>query len=136
MTTDVYEAPQADLLTESAEIIPLTVKQILFSFQGRIPRKAYWFASLGIWLGFIILASIMQVVGLPEVITATLIAVTYIAVLWASIAVQVKRWHDRNKSGWWVLINFVPVIGMIWSLVENGFLRGDELSNDYGQPSA
>ena len=34
-----------------------------------------------------------------------------IAALWMKLAVLVKRWHDRDKSGWWVLITFIPVIG-------------------------
>ena len=49
-----------------------------------------------------------------------------------SIIVQVKRWHDRDKSGWWVLINFVPVVGPLWALVECGFLRGTLGDNRFG----
>jgi uncharacterized membrane protein YhaH (DUF805 family) len=55
-----------------------------------------------------------------------------IVALWISIAVAVKRYHDRNKSGWWVFIVFVPIIGGIWYLVECGFLRGTPGPNDYG----
>ena len=51
---------------------------------------------------------------------------------WISLAVQVKRWHDRDKSAWWLLMNFVPFIGAIWVLVECGFLRGTEGQNNYG----
>jgi uncharacterized membrane protein YhaH (DUF805 family) len=36
--------------------------------------------------------------------------------LWPGIAVSIKRWHDRNKSGWWVWINLIPLVGAIWSL--------------------
>lgn len=52
------------------------------------------------------------------------------------LAVQVKRWHNRNKSGWWVLINCVPLIGAIWVFVEAGPLAGDQASNNFGAPSA
>lgn len=52
--------------------------------------------------------------------------------LWSSLALQVKRWHDRDKSAWWLLMNFVPFIGAIWVLVECGFLRGTEGQNSYG----
>jgi uncharacterized membrane protein YhaH (DUF805 family) len=41
-------------------------------------------------------------------------------------------WHDRNKSGWWVLIAFVPVIGGLWYLIECGFLPGTTGANNYG----
>jgi len=55
-----------------------------------------------------------------------------LVLLWPSLAVQAKRWHDRDKSAWWVLINFVPLIGTIWSLVENGFLSGTPEANRFG----
>ena len=49
-----------------------------------------------------------------------------------SFAGQVKRWHDRDKSGWFVLVNFIPFIGTIWALVELGFLRGTMGPNRFG----
>ena len=55
-----------------------------------------------------------------------------VAATWISIAVAVKRYHDRNKSGWWVLIVLVPVIGGLWYLIECGFLRGTVGPNNYG----
>ena len=44
----------------------------------------------------------------------------------------VKRYHDRGKSGWWYLIQFIPIIGPIWAFVELGFCSGDDGDNDYG----
>jgi uncharacterized membrane protein YhaH (DUF805 family) len=52
---------------------------------------------------------------------------------WPALAVSVKRWHDRDKSGWWVLINLVPLIGMVWTLIENGLLPGTPGPNPYGE---
>ena len=46
--------------------------------------------------------------------------------------VSVKRWHDRDRSGWWVLLNLLPVIGWLWALVDNGFVRGTRGPNRYG----
>jgi uncharacterized membrane protein YhaH (DUF805 family) len=45
-------------------------------------------------------------------------------VTWITLAVAVKRDHDRDKSGWWILIIFLSVIGALWYLIECGFLRG------------
>jgi uncharacterized membrane protein YhaH (DUF805 family) len=53
-------------------------------------------------------------------------------VTWITIAVGIKRFHARNKSGVWVLIIFVPVIGGLWYLIECGFLRGTPGPNNYG----
>jgi len=63
--------------------------------------------------------------------TVISLAVSVIAI-WVGLAIQIKRWHDRNKSGWWVLINLVPIIGPLWALVEVGFQRGTVGPNRYG----
>jgi uncharacterized membrane protein YhaH (DUF805 family) len=59
-----------------------------------------------------------------------IIAVAFLVV--AGLAVQIKRWHDRNKSGWWVLISLIPLIGPIWAIIETGFLPGTPGPNDHG----
>ena len=41
------------------------------------------------------------------------------------VIVYIKRFHDRDKSGWWVLIWLIPIIGAIWLLIELGFLKGN-----------
>ena len=41
-----------------------------------------------------------------------------------SINLGIKRFHDLGKTGWWVLIGFVPIIGGLWYLIEAGFLPG------------
>ena len=62
---------------------------------------------------------------------------------WTSIAIMVKRLHDRDKSGWWILLwamifvvgAFVivgPLIVLIWALIELGFLEGTLGRNRYG----
>lgn len=52
---------------------------------------------------------------------------------WANVAIGIKRYHDRGKSGWWVLVQPVPVFGTAWHLVEAGMLPGGEGSNGYGE---
>jgi hypothetical protein len=56
----------------------------------------------------------------------------YLLCIWINVAVTVKRYHDRDKSGFWFLIIFVPLIGGIWQLVECGFLSGTAGGNSYG----
>jgi len=67
--------------------------------------------------------------------TALLTIVNLIVVLWVGLSVQVKRWHDRDKSGWWALINLIPVIGQIWVFIECGILRGSSGDNRFGHDS-
>jgi uncharacterized membrane protein YhaH (DUF805 family) len=102
----------------------------LFSFQGRISRKPYWLA-VAVFIAVQIVASLLDLI-LSGSANGILSMVASLVVLVASIAVSVKRWHDRDKSGWWYLIIFVPLIGWVWSVVENGFLRGTEGPNRFG----
>jgi len=49
------------------------------------------------------------------------------------MVIQIRRWHDRDKSGWWVFIGFIPIIGPLWTLIELGFLPGTPGPNHYGE---
>lgn len=51
---------------------------------------------------------------------------------WASLAIAVKRAHDRGRSGWFVLVGLIPIVGGLWLLVELGFLKGTDGDNAYG----
>ncbi len=128
-----YDAPESDVAVSSRSST-LNMKDIFLSFQGRISRKVYWlYGILGLLIGSLIAAGI--VIGIASVIGSWfnfLLFPIYIMLIWASLAVQVKRWHDRDKSGWWVLISLVPVIGAIWQLVECGFLEGTQGDNQFG----
>jgi uncharacterized membrane protein YhaH (DUF805 family) len=97
-----------------------------FSFQGRINRAKFWLVHLGI---FVVEAIVLSLMGG----TAAIISGDYEQIMVVSGgATGVKRWHDRNKSGWWMLIVFVPVIGSLWYLIECGFLKGTTGPNTYG----
>jgi uncharacterized membrane protein YhaH (DUF805 family) len=115
----------------SLDAEPMTPAQILFGFRGRIPRRTYWLwgvlGLLGVAIGLWLLLGIVGLGGRQIEIAINL------ALLWPGLAVSVKRWHDRNKSGWWVLINLVPLLGFVWALVENGFLRGTAGPNRFGE---
>ena len=62
----------------------------------------------------------------------TIVGLVGLLAIWPGLAIQIKRWHDRGKSGWWVLIGLIPIIGFWWVLIECGFLSGDEGPNEYG----
>lgn len=109
---------------------PLTIPQILFSFRGRVPRKVWWLWGVLAVLGFGVFAlMLLNIAGVNDATAETLVN---LLLLWPALAVSVKRWHDRDKSGWWVLINLIPLVGAIWVLVENGFLRGSPGPNRFG----
>jgi uncharacterized membrane protein YhaH (DUF805 family) len=103
-------------------------KKLLFSFAGRLTRRPFWVVTLTLAAVNTYLAFALTSSPGPTVSDGWTMAPfgTYLLWLpvsvWISLATQVKRWHDRDKSGWWVLIGFVPVVGWAWSLVEAGFL--------------
>lgn len=59
-------------------------------------------------------------------------AFTILFYIVANFAIQIKRFHDRNKSGWWIFLHFIPAIGGIWALIELGFLKGTPGPNRFG----
>ena len=61
------------------------------------------------------------------------IVVVLIAGVWSSLALRVKRWHDRDKSWVWIFIGFIPFIGGLWELIELGFLDGSSADNRFGR---
>lgn len=112
-----------------------TLTSLLFSFRGRANRKQFWMATLAIMLLVIlVMLADMKLFGNGE--PSTLTYVLYVLSFWPMYAIQVKRWHDRNKSGWWALLTLIPIIGAIWVLIECGFLAGTPGSNRFGEAPA
>lgn len=103
---------------------------IFFGLRGRIARRTWWLYGVAALIGLHVLGvTLLRIAGLA----ADLAHMTMnVLLLWPGIAVSVKRWHDRDKSGWWVLVNLVPFVGWLWALVENGFLRGSAGVNRFG----
>jgi uncharacterized membrane protein YhaH (DUF805 family) len=98
---------------------------------GRLSRSSYW-AYHGVFYAFcIIFGGIDEQFGMPEWFK-TVIGIGVILLLLVGIIVQIKRWHDLNKSGWWVLINFICCIGPIWSIIECGCIQGTKGENRFG----
>ena len=108
----------------------LPLSQLLFSFRGRVPRKVFWlYGVLGPLLVSVMLEMLLGIAGVPQ---RGIDLAPNLLLLWPCLAVVVKRWHDRGKSGWWVLVNLVPVVGWVWALIENGLLRGTVGENRFG----
>jgi uncharacterized membrane protein YhaH (DUF805 family) len=88
-------------------------------FSGRARRKEYWFFVLFNILISIGLSFIDQATGTVNTETGygLLSGIYSLAVLIPSLAVLVRRLHDTDRSGWWVLIGLIPLIGWIVLLV-------------------
>ena len=113
----------------------LDMRNLLFSFSGRIPRSAFWISvcilfPLGVLLGFAPYVS--EASGIAKGIILTVYAMWLVLSTWISLAVYAKRWHDCSKSGWMTLVLFIPVIGFFWFFGYLGFVRGTPGSNQFG----
>ncbi len=88
-------------------------------FSGRARRKEYWYFALFSLLIAIVLAIIEGIVGNLDAETGVgLLGDIYLlAILIPSIAVAVRRLHDTDRSGWWLLIALIPLIGGIVLIV-------------------
>lgn len=87
-------------------------------FTGRARRKEYWMFFLFNLIAAVVLGIIDGVLGLSLSQGMGLLGSLYaLAVLLPSIGVTIRRLHDTNRSGWWCLIAFVPLIGGIVLLV-------------------
>lgn len=105
----------------------------MLRFDGRIPRRIYWGIYLLTTLSFVVLISIIMLVfGEESTATNIAILILYVPLIWITFVNQIKRWHDRDKSGKWVLINFIPMIGPIWTFLECGCCRGTVGPNRFG----
>ena len=127
-----YAAPRGEILTPVGNQAPLTWKEILFSFEGRIPRRTFW----GVLIVMNVIASLLNWVIETNLGADTALIVSIalaLPLMWISFAIYAKRWHDRDKSGWMTLIVFIPIVGAIWMLISCGFLRGTFGPNRFGQ---
>jgi uncharacterized membrane protein YhaH (DUF805 family) len=101
----------------------------LFWIDGRAPRL-HWWASRLLWFGWLAVGgALIKAEIIPEVVGV----VTFWVAAWMVIAMDIKRWHDRDKSGLWCLLYLIPCVGPFWVLMELGMDRGDECRNDYGE---
>src|SRR6185437_2885245 len=147
----------------------MNLTTLLFSFQGRINRARYWWVVLiNLALFTVCLVFALALIGL-EISNATpwtaapvnylfmaIFAVVGLLMIWSSTAAGIKRLHDRDQSGWWMLVfwgvgaivdllqetattsssKFILGVGSlavtVWVIVELGCLRGTVGPNRFG----
>ena len=111
----------------------MSIWSILFSYKGRISRRTYWFGiAIRALAFFICIAVVFFISDSVSFIVIGALVLLFLLAFYVVIPISVKRWHDRDKSGWWVLIEFIPIIGVWWTFIECGFLKGTEGSNRFG----
>lgn len=97
------------------------------NFSGRARRAEYWWFALANAIVYIVLFALMRISG----IFVVLYIAYAIAIIVPGIAVAIRRLHDLGKSGWMLLISFIPIVGaiilLVWFLTD-----GTKGPNQYG----
>ncbi|MET9696455.1 DUF805 domain-containing protein [Streptomyces sp. NPDC006529] len=96
-------------------------------FSGRSRRQEYWMFVLFNMIALIIVAVVDNLLGTYPL----LYGIYALAVLLPGLGVAVRRLHDTGKSGWWMLIALIPLVGGIWLLVLMAS-EGNPQPNQYG----
>jgi len=88
-------------------------------FSGRSRRKEYWYFFLFNSIFYLILLIIDTLTGTynQENGMGLLTMIYFIAVLLPSLGLSVRRLHDTNRRGWWILLSLIPIIGAIVLLI-------------------
>lgn len=106
---------------------------LVFSFQGRIPRRMFWLSKILLPVSLFLVAMPIAVLFPDSPAAKVAFLAAFILYTWGSLALQVKRWHDRNHPGWYMLVNAIPLFGPIYTFIELFLLRGTVGRNNYGE---
>jgi uncharacterized membrane protein YhaH (DUF805 family) len=99
-------------------------------FDGRASRPAFWWWVLFVFLVGIAANIIDLAIGAP-----VFSAIVGLGLLLPNLSVSIRRLHDIDRTGWWVLIWLIPLIGWIVLLVFY-LQQGDAGENRFGAPPA
>lgn len=94
-------------------------------FNGRARRSEYWFWYLTVVIAYVIAAIVDQIIGVP-----ILTLIVALAIIVPTLAAGVRRLHDTDKSGWFILIGLIPIVGAIVLIVF--FVMDSGPDNQYG----
>ncbi len=110
------------------------------TFSGRASRSEFWYWVLAVVLLAIIVALIDAMIIVPALgldpydpsSSQPLSALLGIVLFLPGLAMVVRRLHDIGKSGWWVLISLIPLLGIL--VLIYFYIQPSEGPNDYGPP--
>jgi FAD/FMN-containing dehydrogenase/uncharacterized membrane protein YhaH (DUF805 family) len=105
----------------------LPVSYLLFTSRGRINRLTYWTISIFIWTTFYVLFNFLEFI-----FSYSATWVLYPLLFWALVATATKRLHDINRTGLFIWLILIPVLGPLVLIYLLGFKKGNIHSNRFG----
>ena len=82
------------------------------NFSGRACRSEYWY-----WILFIVIADIVTGIIDAALGIQLVTSIFGLVTLLPSLAIAIRRLHDLDRTGWWVLLGLIPLIGWIILLI-------------------
>ena len=120
--------------TEESTEEKMSTGHLYFKFGGRIGRFTYIVKGLLVIIGLSIPVSIIDNLFFAEPYGfSALFYIWFLLCTWMGLALQVKRAHDLDHSGWWLLLSLIPIIGIIYVLVNVLFIKGSDEPNQFGE---
>jgi uncharacterized membrane protein YhaH (DUF805 family) len=115
-------APFTDAVSHAERI---TMQKYL-SFNGRAGRNEFWI----VFVTLLVAGGAGEAVGV-RMHNYAIVILFALAVVWPSIALAVRRWHDLGRSGWSILLQIIPIVNL-WCIYMLAFRRGERGSNRFG----
>jgi uncharacterized membrane protein YhaH (DUF805 family) len=107
-----------------------SLARLYLSARGRLARRAFWLHGvLGLLVMGLAAHMLLEIGGMSREAAGKLVT---LALAWPYIAITGKRLHDLNRSAWWQLVNLVPVIGWLATLLTAGLMPGRPGANRFG----
>jgi uncharacterized membrane protein YhaH (DUF805 family) len=129
----------------------MSLLKLLFSFNGRIGRAEYWFLQIVFW---VVLISLIYGLGslfppdrqramiyhasvagraAAEAKQTLIVLVAFIVAVPIWLASHAKRLHDLGRTGLWMFLVLIPILGLPFVSLACGFLSGQKSDNEYGE---
>jgi uncharacterized membrane protein YhaH (DUF805 family) len=112
---------------------PEAVRSVLsqyVGFSGRARRSEYWWYILFYLIVAIVASIIDNILGTDSGNTGLVAGLVALALFLPTLAVSVRRLHDTGRSGWWILLGLIPLIGAIILIV--WYCQDSQGPNAYG----
>lgn len=104
---------------------------LLFSPRGRIGKRTYVYSTLIVPLFWLLVATDLSRADRDADLPVAIVLAAVLWWLWSNIVMGIKRCHDRDRSGWFVLLALVPIVNL-WYWFDVHFVDGTKGANRFG----
>ena len=109
-------------------MLKTVIYRLYISIHGRVSRKFYWIFGI---LPFTVLGAVLGALYAIYPVSPVVLILFVVLCYWPTLAMQIKRWHDLDRSGWYCLLSLIPiVVFLVWIII--GLIPGTKGENRFG----